>query len=65
MGGGWGLGAKGKRSTNWQLQNSRGHVKYSIGNNTVITMDGARWVLDLSGEYLCKLCNCLTGMLCT
>ena len=33
-------------------KNSHGDVKYSIGNivnNTVITMDGARWVLDSSG----------------
>ena len=39
------------RSTNWQLQNSHRDVKYSTGNmvnNIVITMCGARWVLDLS-----------------
>ena len=39
------------RSTNWQLQNSHRDVKYSIGNmvnNIVITMCGARWVLDSS-----------------
>ena len=38
------------RSTNWQSQNSRGDVKYSIGNtvnNIVITMYGARWVLKM------------------
>ena len=40
---------KGLRSTNWQLQNSHGDVKYSIGNivnNVVITMN------DVSGTRL-------------
>ena len=45
---------KGLRSTNRQLQNSHGDVQYSIGgivNNTVITLCGARSVLDLSGDH--------------
>ena len=39
---------KGLWSTNWQLWNSHGDVKYSRGNivnNVVITMYGGRWVL--------------------
>ena len=52
----WGWVKKGKacRNTNWQLQNSHGDVKYSIENivnNIVITVCGARGVLDLSGEH--------------
>ena len=38
------------RSTNWELQNSHGDVKYSIGHivtNIEITMYGARWVLEI------------------
>ena len=34
------------------LQDGHGDVKYSTGNtvnNIKITMDGARWALDLSG----------------
>ena len=49
------------RSTNWKLQNSHGDVKYCIGNivnNIVITMDGVRWVVVLSGRLL-KLYKCL------
>ena len=50
----WGIG-EGVKSTNWQLQNSHRHVKYSIGNivsNTVITSNiitlyGVRSVLNL------------------
>ena len=37
-------------STNWQLQNSHEDVKYSVGNtvnNIVITMHGARLVLEI------------------
>ena len=37
-------------SINWQLQNSHGDVKYSIGKiviKTVITMCSFRWVLKL------------------
>ena len=43
---------KGLKSTDWQLQNSRGDVQYSTGDivtNLVINMCGARWALDLSG----------------
>ena len=38
------------RSTDWQLQNSHEDVKYSVGNtvnNIVITMHGARLVLEI------------------
>ena len=51
----WGLGrwvkkVKGLRSTNWQLQNSQGDVKYcieNIVNNIVITMYGSMQVLEI------------------
>ena len=39
---------------------SHGDVKYSIGNtvnNTVMTLYGVRWVLDLLGWSLCKYIN--------
>ena len=47
VGGGWGRDekVKGIRSTNWQLQNSHGDVKYGIGNtvnNIAITMYDVR-----------------------
>ena len=71
--GGWWIGGmgekvKGLRSTDWELQNSHGDVKYSLGNivnNIVITMYGARWVLDLFGGPFCKLYKYLTAMLFT
>ena len=59
---------KGLRSTNWQLQNSYGDVKHSIGNivnDIVITMYGVRWVLDLSQGSLCKVLKTLFMVLCT
>ena len=43
-------------------------VKYSIENiinNTVITMYGARWVLEISWGIVCKVYDCLTTMLYT
>lgn len=57
----WGMmkEMKGLKTTNWQLQNSPGDVKDSIGNivsNIVVTMYGVRWVLDLLGGPLFKLC---------
>ena len=54
------------RSTDEQLQGSREDVKHGTGNtvnNTVITMFGERWVLDLSGVSLHKLHKYLTTML--
>ena len=48
---------KGLRSTGRQLQSSPGDVKCSIGrtgNDTVIAMRGATWVLEVPGESLCK-----------
>ena len=53
--GGWVEKMKGLRSTNWQLQNSHGDVKYSIGNivnNIVITVCGVRRTLELSGGIM-------------
>ena len=49
--------AKGFTSTNWQLQNSHGDVKYSIGNivNIIVTtVCGARWALEILGEQCVK-----------
>ena len=42
-------------------------VKYSIGNvvNTVITMYGVRWVLEILGGTLCKVYAWLTTTLYT
>lgn len=53
---------KGLNSTNWKLQNSHGDIKHSLGNtvnNTVITISGARWVLELLGRMLGKVYDCL------
>ena len=50
--GGWVEKVKGLRSTNSQLENSHGDVKYGIRNIVnyiVITMYDARLVLDLLG----------------
>ena len=55
--GGWVKNVKGLRSTNWQSQNSHGDVKYSLGkrvNNIVITLCGARRVLEISGDHFVK-----------
>lgn len=51
---GWGLGGEGGgiRNADWQLEHSHEDVKYSIGsgvNHIDITVDGARWALELSG----------------
>ena len=48
---------KGLRSTDWQLQNSHGNVKYRIRNTVrsiVITMYGARGVLEIPGQHFVK-----------
>ena len=45
------------RHTNWYLKNSNGDKKYSIGNvinNIVVTMDSARWVLEILGDRFIK-----------
>ena len=42
---------KGLRSTDWQLSSSHGGVKHSIGNivnGILVTMYGARWLLEIS-----------------
>ena len=57
---------KGLRSINWELQNSHRDVKYSIGNvvnNIVITMDGARWVLEILRGTLNEEYDFLTTIL--
>ena len=57
---------KGFRSTDRQLLNSHRDVKHSVGNtasNSVITVHGARQVLEISGGMLCTVCDCLTTML--
>ena len=62
-----GKNAEGK-STNWQLQNSPRDVKDSIGNmgnNVVVTTYDARWLLDISGESLCIVYDCLNTMVHT
>ena len=65
---GWLKKVKGLRSTNSQLENSHGNVKYrtvNIVNNIVITMYGASWVFEILGESLCKVYDYLTTMLYT
>ena len=62
----WVEKGKGLRSINWELQNSHRDVKYSTGNvvnNIVITMSGARWILEISGGPVCKVYDCLTTTL--
>lgn len=54
--------------TYWQLQSSHGDVEGSngnAGNDTVITMQGASRVLEISRGTLCEVCDCLTAMLHT
>ena len=63
--GDWVKRRKGLHSISWPLQNSHGDVKYSVGNisnNIVITMYGARSVLNLWWGSLCKLHKFLTTM---
>ena len=51
---------KGLRSTNWQLQNSHGDIKYSLGNivNTIVmTIHGIRCIQDLLGGHLVRYIN--------
>lgn len=45
------------KGTNWQLQNGHRVVKYSTGNTVndiLITVYGARWILEISGEQFVK-----------
>ena len=56
------------RSKNWYVQNRHGEVKYNgrnMANNIVITMYGARWVLEILGGTHCKVYNSLNTMLYT
>ena len=53
------------RSTDWQLQNSQGDVPGNIVNNIVVTVYGARRVLDLPGGSPRQLYKCLTTTLHT
>ena len=62
------LSYRSKSSTisHMQLQNIHGDGMYSIGiivNNIVITMYGARWVLELSVRSRSKFYKCLITML--
>ena len=65
-----GLGEKGEEIEKYKLvvtNQSQGH-KYGIRNivnNIVITMYGARQVLEISRESLSKVYDCLTTMLYT
>ena len=66
--GDWVKKLKGLRSIHWQLQNSHGDVKYSIGNignNIAITMCDARWALEIWRGTFCKVYDCLTSKLYT
>ena len=54
----WVKEVNGLRSTNWQLQNSHGDVKYSIENivsNVVITVWGVQWLL--MGDHFLSYVN--------
>ena len=56
--GGWVKEVKGRRSTDWQSQNSHRDVKYSVVNlasNTVTTMHSAREILEKSGGIFCQV----------
>ena len=62
---GWKM-VKGLISTNRQLQNSHWDVNYSTGNIVnyiVVTMYGARWILELLRGTLSKVYDCLTATL--
>lgn len=51
---------EGTKQDNWQLQNSHGDVKYSMGNivdDVVRTMNGARWAPDLWGNHVLSYTN--------
>ena len=52
---------KGLRSTNWQLQNSHGDVKHSIGNivNNILLTIWCQVGSRLTGRSLRKLYKCL------
>lgn len=48
------------RSTNWLLQNHHSDVKYGTGNvvnNSVITVNGVRWELELLGHRFLSYTN--------
>ena len=56
------------RNTNRYLHNSHGDIKHSRGNrvsNIVITVYGARWVLEILGGSLYKVYDCLMTILYT
>ena len=62
----WVTKVSGLRSADWQLTKQSWeckvqHKKYS--QYIVITIHGARWVLEMSGGTLCKVYNCLTTLL--
>lgn len=57
----WKNGSRRLRGVHFHLENEcLGYVKYSIENvasNTVITLHGDRWYLDLSRASLCNVCK--------
>ena len=64
------LGEKGEGLKKYRLavRTSPGDVKHSLGNiisPIVITMYGARRMLEISGGTLCEVSDCLTTMLHT
>ena len=57
----------GIKSTNWWLHHRHKDVKHNIGNtvvNIAMTLYGARWVLEISGETLCVCVYIYTVCVC-
>ena len=49
---GWVKKVKGLRSSNWQIQNSPGNVKYTIENTVKYSRkysNNSEWILEISG----------------
>ena len=66
----WGLDENGEgiKKHKWVvLQNSHRDVDCRVGNldNNVATLHGARWVLEIKGGTLCKVCDRLATVLYT
>ena len=62
----WVKNMEGLRSTIGSDKTVNGDVKQSSGiivNNIVVTLCGARWALEVTGESLYKVDDCLTTML--
>ena len=56
---------KGSRTITWYSQNSHMDSIGNIVSNYIVTMYGARGVLEISGCTLCKVYDCLTSTLYT